>query len=183
MLGLSAITFLILAVVPRPRTKAEQREYLIYEVSKEFRNVCQKIVDSQWRPTSKFDKNDLKKALGIGRLPKPKYVKKFESEDSFVLNIKENFMIKINIVSGMMNTGGGMSYQTFEFSGYEFGSCKLFEGETECANFNYKHRFIHWLTEEFEDVTGFIDRSENLENYLDVEDRKINAWVKAATGK
>ena len=66
----------------------------------------------------------------------------------------------------------------YNFSGYEFGGCGLYEGETACAQFDYRIRFIHWLTKEFEDVTGFFGESENLENYLDVKQRKTDAWMK-----
>lgn len=167
MLVFDTITLVLILVLPRPRTREEQRQYTVQQVSKKFRIINQKIVDYQYRPTRIFGANELKEALGIKHLPKPEYVGGFESKNIYTFIVHENFLMKVTIVSTMTEIGGGSTYKEYGSGGDEFGSCKLYEGEIECAEFSYRSRYIHWLTEEFEDAneSAGIGGYEQLKNY------------------
>jgi len=180
-IGLGFVAFIFLLAMPRPLTKTERRQKLVQQVVRKFRNIAQRIVDFQYRPTSKFNQNDLMEALGMSQLPEPEYISKFESQYIYTFRVKQTFLLKITIISGMMEIGKGMSYVEYGSSGYEFGGCAVYESETQCADFNYKMRFISWLTDEFQHAAGFGDEAEYLEHYLDVEQKRLSAWLKKAS--
>ena len=152
------------------------RKRSITEASWMFRVICKKIVNYQRTPSNTFDKDDLQKVLGL-TLPKP--VENTQGNDVYTFTLNKNFNVAIIIKHNYMDVGGGTTYRDFEFTHYSFGSCQLLETQTECANFDYKTRYIYWQTTEFKEAnncttTGY----EYLKNQKQAADELFDAKLK-----
>lgn len=164
----------VIFLIPTYFSPEQVRARTVTNISKEFRNYCDRIVQYQYNPTSKFSRKDLRSALGI-KLPKPTTN---NTTEVYTFIPREGFRVVITIISCYMNVGGGSSYQEYAFTGYSFGSCDLFEEETECAHFNYPTRYIHWKTEEFEEANNCVDEFEHLYNRRKAADEAYEVKMK-----